>query len=162
MSLFGATHIQFVGEGLLAIFADSNDTQSVTHGLRACRAALGLVDSAHRMRHYLRTEYPERQLPLFSVAVALHCGPVVLTRLDDPVTGKPNQFLPVGDAVSTAMLLQKQALAMGWPIIASQAVLASVQHDYQTGREAAIQLPGREAPLATGELRRIASTGEKD
>jgi CheY-like chemotaxis protein len=30
--LFGARHIQFIGEGLLAVFVDSTDTKSVNHG----------------------------------------------------------------------------------------------------------------------------------
>lgn len=150
--LFGAQHMQFVGEGLLAVFVENNDTRSVNHGLRASRAALGLVDSAHRMRHYLQTRFPDRQLPLFKVSVALHDGPVVLTRLDDPLSGRPAQSIPVGDAVSVTMLLQKQAQALDWAIVASKAMLASVKDVVKTGREAPVLLPGRPVPIEAAEL----------
>src|SRR5207253_3172775 len=42
--LFGASYMQFVGEGLLAVFSDDTNTHTVNHGLRAARTALGLVD----------------------------------------------------------------------------------------------------------------------
>jgi DNA-binding response OmpR family regulator len=150
--LFGARHMQLVGEGLLAVFVESNDTQSVNHGLRASRAALGLIDSAQRMRHYVQTRFADRQLPEFKVAVALHSGPVVLARMDDPLNGAPTQTLPVGDVVSATMLLQKQAQALDWPIVASQAMLASVQDMVKTGRQAAVSLPGRALPVEAAEL----------
>jgi DNA-binding response OmpR family regulator len=153
--LFGARHMQFVSEGLLAIFVESNDTQSVKHGLRACRAALGLIDSAQRMRHYLQTRFAERELPPFKVAVALHAGPVVLARMEDPLNGAPTQILPVGDVVGATMLLQKQAQALDWAIVASQAMLASVQGMVKIGRHAAVALPGRALPLEAAELLKI-------
>ncbi len=56
--LFGARHMRFVGEGLLAVFAADSDTQTVNHGLRAVRAALGLVESTRGIREYLQARYP--------------------------------------------------------------------------------------------------------
>jgi CheY-like chemotaxis protein len=162
VSLFGAFHIQFVGEGLLAIFVDSSDTESVNHGLRAGRASLALAESIYGMRHYLEAQYPGRSLPLFRVSIGLHCGPVVLTRIDDPVTGKPSQILPVGDAVSTAVLLQKQAMSMDWPVIASKTVLDGIAAPCRLGREAELQLPGRKDPLQAAELLKIVPAGELD
>jgi DNA-binding response OmpR family regulator len=150
--LFGARHMQFVGEGLLAVFVENNDTQSVKHGLRASRAALGLVDSAQRMRHYLQTRFPERQLPPFKVTVALHSGPVVLARMEDPLNGGPTQILPVGDAVSATMLLQKQAQALDWAIVASTTMLAGIKNMVKTGRNASVSLPGRSLPVEAAEL----------
>lgn len=111
--LFGARHMQFIGEGLLSVFTDSTDTRSVNHGLRAVRAVLGLVDSAHRMRHFLQTQFAGRALPRFAINVALHSGPVTLSRLVDPLHATPARTLPVGDAVSATLLLQKQAPAPG-------------------------------------------------
>ncbi|MDQ3271663.1 MAG: response regulator, partial [Pseudomonadota bacterium] len=60
--LFGAYHMQFVGEGLLAVFVDSTDTDTVNSGLRAAKAALGLIDSAHRVQGYLLSHFPGRSL----------------------------------------------------------------------------------------------------
>jgi class 3 adenylate cyclase len=150
--LFGARHMQFIGEGLLAVFVDTTDTHSVNHALRAARAALGLVESGNAIRQYMQTQYPGRELPRFDVTVALHSGAVTLTLLQDPLHGGPPQVLPVGDAVSAAMLLQKQGHAMGWPIAASVTVLRGITGAVKTGRRAMVELPGRSAPMDAAEL----------
>jgi CheY-like chemotaxis protein len=150
--LFGARHMRFVGEGLLAVFASDTDTRTVNHGLRAARAALGLVESTRGIDEYLKARYPGRQLPRFEVNVALHTGPVALTVLQDPLHGGPAQTLPVGDAVSATMLLQKQGRALGWPIIASVAALRSVTGAVKTGARAFVELPGRSLPMDAVEL----------
>lgn len=150
--LFGARHMQFVGDGLLAIFAGDADTRSVNHGLRAARAALGLIDSAHRLRHYQETQFTGRDLPRFEVNVALHSGPVTLTRVHEPLHGTSAQILPVGDAVVVAMQLQKQAHALGWTIAASIPMLRSVTGAVRTGARSLVDLPGRSAPLDAAEL----------
>ncbi|ROZ62429.1 response regulator [Ramlibacter sp. WS9] len=150
--LFGARHMRFVGEGLLAIFAADSDTQTVNHGLRAAKAALGLVESTRGIHEYLEARYPGRQLPRFEVNVALHTGPVALTVLQDPLHGGPAQTLPVGDAVSATMLLQKQGRKLGWNIVASVAALRAVTGAVRTGARAFIELPGRSAPMDAVEL----------
>lgn len=150
--LFGARHMQFIGEGLLAVFVDATDTRSVSHGLRAARAALGLADAARGIRQYLASQYPGRNLPRFEVNVALHNGPVTLARLQDPLHDAAAQILPVGDAVTTTMLLQKQAHQMGWSIAASVSTLRGITGAVQIDRRALVSLPGRSAALDAVEL----------
>jgi len=150
--LFGARHMRFVGEGLLAVFAADSDTQTVSHGLRAARAALGLVESTRAMRDFLHTHFPNRKLPPFEANIALHTGAVALVRLHDPLHGAPAQTLPVGEAVSATMLLQKQGRALGWPIVASVAALRNVTGAVKTGARALVDLPGRSAPMDAVEL----------
>jgi CheY-like chemotaxis protein len=152
VNLFGARHMRFVGEGLLAVFASDSDTQTVNHALRAAKAALGLVDSTRGIREYLATRYPGRELPPFDVNVALHSGPVSLTVLQDPLHGKAAQTLPVGDAVSAAMQLQKQGRALGWHIVASVAALRAITGAVRTGARAMVELPGRVLPMDAAEL----------
>ena len=151
IQLFGARHLQFVGEGALAIFAASSDTHTVNHSLRAMRAAMGLVDSGRGINQYLGARYPGRDLPLFEINVALHAGAVTLTTLQDPLHGTA-QVLPVGDAISAAMLLQKQARSLGWPVAASVAALRAITGAVRTGRRALLELPGRSAPIDAIEL----------
>ncbi|HSV34418.1 MAG TPA: adenylate/guanylate cyclase domain-containing protein, partial [Ramlibacter sp.] len=150
--LFGAHHMRFVGEALLAVFAQEGDSRTVNHGLRAARAALGLVDSARGIQEYLKLRYATRQLPSFAVNVALHTGPVTMALLRDPLHGSATQVLPVGDTVSAAMLLQKQGRTMGWPIAASVATLRMVTGAVTTGGRALLDLPGRSAPIDAVEL----------
>lgn len=150
--LFGAHHVQMIGEGVLAIFVDSADTVSVTHGLRAVRAAFGLVGSVGRARHYLETRYADRKLPSLEVGVALHNGPVTIAHMRDPLLGGPTLVLPVGDTVSVTLLLQKQARISGWHVAATASVLKSIPGAVKLGRRALVQLPGRSAALETAEI----------
>lgn len=154
--LFGARHMQFVGEALLAIFVDSTDTLSVNHGLRAARAALGLVDAAKRVQKYLDGQFPDRLLPPFAVGVALHSGLVTLAKLQDPLHGEV-RILPVGDAVNATFLLQKQASAAGWTIVASVPMLRGITGAAKIGARALINLPGRTRPMDAAELLSLAT-----
>ena len=149
--LFGARHMQFVGEALLAVFVGTTDTLSVNHGLRAARAALGLVDAARRVQKYLEGQFAHRQLPSFGVSVALHSGAVALAKLEDPLRGEI-RILPVGDAVNCTLLLQKQASRKGWVVAASVPMLRSVTGAVKTGARALIPLPGRSFPIDAAEL----------
>jgi len=149
--LFGAKHMQFVGEGLLVVFVDSTDTDSVNHGLRAARAALGLLDAARRVQKFIHSQFPTHRLPRFDVSVALNSGPVALAKLEDPLHGGMH-VLPVGDTVSATLLLQKQAYKAGWQIAASVAMLRGVTGGVTTGGRALVALPGRSAALDAAEL----------
>ena len=154
--LFGARHMQFVGEALLAVFVEGTDTFSVNHGLRAARAALGLVDAAKRVQKYLEVQFPHRQLPAFEVSIALHSGAVALAKLQDPLHGEM-RILPVGDAVNSTLLLQKQAHAAGWTIVASVPMLRGVTGAVRTGARALVTLPGRTLPMDAAELLSLAT-----
>lgn len=150
--LFGAAHLQFVGDGLLVIFTDQAGKASVTHSLRACRAATGLVDAARRVQSFMLQRFPGRALPDFAVNVALHAGEVSMVRLDDPLHGTNLPLLPVGDAVSATLLLQKQARLLGWQIAASLPMLRGVTGAAKTGARAVVDLPGRRAQMDAAEF----------
>ena len=150
--LFGARAMHFVGQGLLAVFAPDADTKTVSHSLRAARAALGLAESAHGMQRYLAARYPDRQLPPFEASVALHAGDVTLTQLADPLHGTKAQSLPVGDAVAVAMLLQKEARTVGWSVAASVEAMRSMTGAVRVGARSLIDLPGRPEPLDAVQL----------
>ena len=149
--LFGAHHMQFVGEGLLAVFVDSTDTETVNSSLRATRAALGLIDAAQRVQSFLVNHFPGRTLPRFEVSVGLNSGAVTLARLQDPLRGK-SQILPVGDTVSASLLLQKQAHQAGWKIAASASLLREVAGSVKTGRRKHFSLAGRSSAMDAAEL----------
>jgi DNA-binding response OmpR family regulator len=149
--LFGAYFMQFVGEGLLAVFTGAANTETVSHGLRAVRTALALVEAAQPIAKYLDETYPARRLPAFKVSIGLNTGPVAIASLADPITGD-RQRLPIGEVASSAMQLQKQAAEAGWGVAASVATLRSVTGAVRTGRRAMFTLPGRQAPLDGAEI----------
>ena len=153
--LFGARHLHFVGEGVLALFAVDNDTQSVGHGQRAVRAALGLHDTACALSRFLQQRYAGRDLPEFRVTVGLHSGPVTLAKLRDPISGAAAQTLPVGETVGLAIRLQQQADPLGWVVLATEEALADIADTVITRASASIELPGRSKGVQVREVTAI-------
>jgi CheY-like chemotaxis protein/class 3 adenylate cyclase len=138
--LFGARHVHLVGEGLLAVFVQDTDTESVTHSMRAAKSAFGLVKSVQQSRMYLETKHPNKQIPDFKTSVALHSGPVTVAKIHDPMHGSTTLVLPVGETVSLAILLQTQSAALGWPVACTESALSTIANFMLIGRQQNLQL----------------------
>ncbi len=149
--LFGAHYMQFVGDGMLCVFVDAGDTQSVNHGLRAVRAALGLSDATTRIDAYVQKNFSDRGLPKFSLGICLNSGPVAFARLDG-LLGSTGQTVPVGDTVAIAMKLFQGQPELGWAIAATVQAARTVTGAVRAGRRALIQVPGRNTPIDTVEI----------
>lgn len=150
--LFGARNLQFMGEGLLAIFVSETDTRSVTHALRAARAAQGLVEARKRVQQYLTAQFPDRGLPVFDVGIGLHLGAVALTELAPTLVGGPVQVLAVGEGVTQVVALQRAATAHLWRVAATVQMLRSLTGAVKIGRRALLPTPGRDVPIDAAEL----------
>ncbi|MDB5928546.1 MAG: response regulator receiver protein [Polaromonas sp.] len=149
--LFGAHYMQFVGDGMLCVFVDSADTQSVNHGLRAVRAALGLTTAAKRIDAHVQRHLADRGLPNFSLGVALHSGPVAFATLDGLI-GRTGQTTPVGDTVAAALKLFQGEPRLEWAVAASVQAVRLVTGAVRTGQRALVQVPGRSQPIDTLEI----------
>lgn len=144
--LFGAHHMQFVGDGMLCVFVDASDTLSVNHGLRAVRAALGLKDAAGRVESFAAHQFNGRSLPTFGLNVALHSGPVAFARLEG-LTRADVQMTPLGDTVTAALRMFQGDPTIDWPVAASVATARLVAGGVRTGRRAMVSLVDRIHPL---------------
>ena len=149
--LFGAHYMQFVGDGMLCVFVDAGDTPSVNHGLRAVRAALGLKDAAKRVGGFAKQKVANRGLPLFSLNVALHSGPVAFTQLEG-MSGGNTQTTPVGDTVVAALKMFQGEPALDWPLAASVQTMRQVMGAVRTDRRAMVKVAGRTHPLDLVEI----------
>ncbi len=148
--LFGASALQFVGEGVLAVFADTGASitaaTTAPHSLRATKAALGLRKAAAGMAGFVQRQFPGRPLPAFEVGVALHRGPVGMTRMDGLLGGNP-QHIPVGETVVDVMALQRHASALPGAITLTVPVLRSVTGAVRPVARTLLSLPHRREPM---------------
>lgn len=144
--LFGAAALQFVGEGLLAVFADPTASPTAPHALRAAKAAFGLRTAGAGMTTEARQMFPGRQLPPFDAGVALHSGPVAMTQLDGLLGSHP-QLIPVGDTVLDVMALQRQATPVPGCITVSVPVLRSITGAARPVARQLLHLPHRTEPM---------------
>jgi len=104
------------------------------------------------VQRFVEQRHAPRALPPFEASVALHTGDVTITELTDPLHGSERLRLPVGDAVSATMQLQKQAHALGWAAVASAEAVRNFTGAVRTGERALVTLPGRAAPLDVVQL----------
>ena len=149
--LFGAHHMQFVGDGMLCVFVEAGDTHSVNHGLRAARAALGLNDTTRRLDAYVKQRFADRHLPPFTLNIALHSGSIAFAQLAGPF-GASGQTTPVGDVVTAALKLYTGNPVLDWAVAASVQTARLITGAVKLGRRALVQIPNRKMPFDAVEL----------
>jgi DNA-binding response OmpR family regulator len=150
VELFGVSALQFYGEGMLAVFTAENDTLSVTHQLRAWRAAQGLLNASNRLKTSFDKRLYRLGLPLFETSVSMHEGVVQMVRVDG-LTGKAAAAVPVGDPVNVVKEINKKQSGL-WQISASKLVADKLTEVARQGQKAVISTPPRLDPLAVCEL----------
>ncbi len=149
--LFGADPMLFVGEGLLCIFTVEQDTQTVNHGLRAAKAAFGLLEARKRMQQFVQTKYSNRGLPEFNVVIAMHSGPVTLARLEG-MLGQDEPPVPVGDTVTSTIALQRKAMQKELQVLATVQTMRLVMGAIKPGLRFLVPIEGRSAALDAIEI----------
>ncbi len=149
--LFGAKHMQFVGDGMLCVFVDSSDTQSVNHALRATKAAIGLQEGCKRLDAFVNQKFGDRSLPAFRLNSALHSGPITFTKLEG-MFAISSQSTPVGEVVSTVLKFFHGAQPPDWAIAASIQTNILLNHAAKIGRRAMVNVPGRSGAVDAVEI----------
>jgi CheY-like chemotaxis protein/class 3 adenylate cyclase len=139
--LFGAHHMQFVGEGMLCVFVDEADTVSVNHALRAVRAAVGLGDATRRVNAFVQERFPGRHLPPFAVTLALDSGALAFTHLSGLFGGAVHNT-PVGGTVTTALRLFQCTPALNWTIACGAGTARLVAGSVELGKRTEVEVPG--------------------
>lgn len=139
--LFGAHHMQFVGEGMLCVFVDDADTRSVNHALRAVRAAFGLGAATQRVDAFVHERFPNRHLPPFALTVAINSGTVAFTQLSG-LSGGAVHNTPVGGTVTAALRLFQCTPALHWTIACSASTARLVATTVKLGECAEVEVPG--------------------
>ncbi len=151
---FGGTHLKMLGDGLLALFEDtpSGLHESPSHAQRALAAACSLQDSLGAFRQWVLEEYGQRGLPDFAVGVGLHSGEVTLSRLGG---AESPEITALGDSVNIASRLQAAGKELGWVVVASMDTAQLAGTRLKIGRQAMVNLRGREKAVAACEVLRL-------
>ena len=145
----GGRHLKFVGDGLMAVFADTLSDSPLSAQRRAVSAALAMALAAHEFRDWLAQRFPDRGLPPFAIGIGLHSGATTLCRMGPPGS---HELMPVGDSVSLAARLEAVTRERGWTVLASRAVLAHAGPGIQTGAQETLTVPGKNLTLDVVEI----------
>ncbi len=117
LHLFGARHVQSFGPYFIAIFANDVRPDVTRLKFQAVRAAFA-VRKAVRTTVDAARSLSEVELRALA-PVSLHCGPVRLLRVGDPLHGTEGVTLLTGEAVSAAVAINQVARARQWPVCCS-------------------------------------------
>jgi class 3 adenylate cyclase len=146
----GGRHLKFIGDGLMAVFADTMAGSSpLPASRRAVSAALAMALAAHEFRSWLDKRFAERGLPPFAIGVGLHAGEVTICRLG---TVDNKETTPIGDTVNTAARLETASKELGWTVVASDAVLKKSGGGVQTGGMTSLAVRGRNGYVDVAEI----------
>ena len=155
----GGLHLKFIGDGLMAVFADATGSPPTLPARRAVAAALGVALATHAFRGWLDQRFAGRGLPAFAIGVGLHAGEVTICRLG---TTTVKETTPIGDTVNTAARLQSASKELGWTVVASSAVLAEAGAGVQTGAMTSLEVRGRHGWVDVAEIVGLDASGDRD
>jgi class 3 adenylate cyclase len=153
----GGRHLKFIGDGLMAVFAQEDSRSPLPAARRAISAALAVALATHEFRGWLEQRFADRGLPPFAIGVGLHCGEVTICRLGST---QAKETTPIGDTVNTAARLQDASKELGWTVVASNAVLAEAGEGVQTGGMTSLEVRGRMGWVDVAEIVGLEATAQ--
>jgi class 3 adenylate cyclase len=145
----GGRHLRFIGDGLLAVFADLPDGSPLAPARRAISAALGMALATHEFRAWLAQRFGQRGLPPFAIGIGLHSGEVTICQLG---SAQNKETTPIGDTVNVAARLQAASKELGWTVVASHAALRQAGAGVQTGGITSLEVRGKNAFMDVAEI----------
>jgi DNA-binding response OmpR family regulator/class 3 adenylate cyclase len=138
-ALFGADHVQFVGEGLLIMLDEQRDTPSVNHVSRSLRLVESLTSVRASVQAHTRSQWANFNPPGFMPCMVVHAGAISLAKLEG-ITGGIDQLVPVGQAVTEMNRLLKTAQVLRWPLAVSGYAWPRFRHALREEDRAEIKL----------------------
>ncbi|MRD47609.1 protein kinase [Caenimonas koreensis DSM 17982] len=146
----GGRHLKFIGDGLMAVFADTLSGGSpLPAARRSVSAALGMALATHEFRAWLHERFGHRGLPPFAIGVGMHSGEVTICRLG---TIHNKETTPIGDTVNVAARLESSSKELGWTVVASSAVLEGAGDGIQTGGMTSLNARGKDGFVDVAEI----------
>ena len=146
----GGRHLKFIGDGLMAVFADTLSGGSpLAASRRAVSAALAMALATHEFRSWLEKRFAQRGLPPFAIGVGLHAGEVTICRLGSVHN---RETTPIGDTVNVAARLEASSKELGWTVVASNAVLQGAGEGIQTGGMTSLDVRGKSGYVDVAEI----------
>lgn len=145
----GGRHLKFIGDGLMAVFADTGTASPIPAARRGVSAGLAVALATHEFRSWLEQRFADRGLPPFAIGVGLHFGEVTVCRLG---ATDAKELTPIGDTVNTAARLQDASKELGWTVVASDAVLQRAGAGVQTGGMTSLEVRGRNGWVDVAEV----------
>jgi DNA-binding response OmpR family regulator len=138
LHLFNAVHLIPAGGDVVAIYVDEADSIRVRANVRAVRASIGLQKSLATLG--------------ITANIALHCGPVTVLRMGDPLHGGPASMVATGTAVQELDSICDAVRDSPWAIAASATLVGEMAGKLVTGRNVQAARSGNADPIDVIEV----------
>ncbi len=149
----GGRPVQFLGDGLLALFGLETDPAT------ACRQSLAALAALEEKLAALDPLFGQETGEQLRYGVGLHCGRAIVGEIG---FGSHVAFTALGETVNLAHRLQEHARDAGATAVISSEVFQIAGADAAHLREIAITLRGRNKPPLPVRLVELARAGEKE
>ncbi|HEY8049004.1 MAG TPA: response regulator [Ramlibacter sp.] len=139
LHLFNPAYLLPAGSDVVAVYVDEADSVRVRAYIRAVRAALNLQKGLANLGGLTAT-------------IGLHCGPVTVMRVDDPLHGGPASSLATGSAMHELDAVCEAARSSHWAVAASASLVGEMAGKVVTGRSTQAAAPGEGNPIDVMEV----------
>jgi CheY-like chemotaxis protein len=139
LHLFNAAHLLPAGSDMVAVYVDEADSARVRASVRAVRAAISLQKAL-------------AGLGVAGANIALHCGPVTVLRMGDPLHGGADSTVATGATMLELDSICDSTRASQWSIGASAALVGEMAGKLATGRGTATVPAAGAQPLDVIEV----------
>ena len=113
----GGTIDKFIGDGMMAFFgAPKRLDNPAQNAFNAAQAMLVALDT-------LNLEFAAEGKPALQIGIGLHAGDAVIGQVG---SAERHEYTAIGDTVNTAARIEGLCKDVGYPVVCSQAVLASL------------------------------------
>lgn len=135
---------KYIGDAIMAVYGAP--IAYPDHARRACRTAVGMMQSLHR----LHGEWRQRDLPLLDIGIGINTGPMVVGNM-----GSKTRFdyTVIGDAVNLGSRIESLNKQYGTHILISEFTWQQVKDEFPNTREVdRATVRGRTEPVRLYEL----------
>ena len=138
---------KFIGDAVMAEFGVPYPFPDHAH--RALCAALRIREVAGEFQEWMRTRFPDRDIPEFHVGVGIHTGDAVVGNVGSEAR---MEYTAVGDTVNVASRLEGETKYLNCVIAASAQVVREAGGKVQTGIHETVRVKGRLEPVEVYEI----------
>jgi adenylate cyclase len=138
---------KFIGDAIMAEFGVPYNFPD--HAYRALRAAVRIRQTAEEFQEWMRTRFPDRDIPAFQIGVGVHTGDAVVGNVGSQAR---MEYTAVGDTVNVASRLEGETKYLNCIIAASAQVVEAAGGRAQTGIHETVRVKGRLEPVEVYEI----------
>jgi class 3 adenylate cyclase len=138
---------KFIGDAVMAEFGVPYPFPDHAH--RALRAAVRMRAVAAEFAEWMRTRFPDRDIPPFAIGVGVHTGEAVVGNVGSATR---MEYTAIGDTVNVASRLEGKTKNLQCVVAASADTVRAAGEGVETGINDLIQVKGRLEPIEVYEI----------